>query len=432
MKRCLFQSSSSWTWTTRYSTTTASRPTSRHLTKYFGPGLPRPLLGHLRGTVRELGYAITWGPCQRYRVEHPRDPRLLTMSSYLVDYPFANRLYPESLDVIERLQAWGRRSSCPTATWSSSRARSSGPGLAEAVDGHVLIYIHKEKQLDDVERRYPAGTTSWWTTSCASWRRSSLGGAGDDGVPPPGAVCPRPRRPGRWPPTQYHGQHHRRSSPDRFFLPIYFTVVAHGSSLAVVATAFYPNSRPCYKPRPGPPRVRAPFPGGDGMSAPVPHPLATPRLSPPGDFFSRFIRLCHRAGPRSDRSRGGAAAEHPRDAGRPRLGDTRENCGGMPSAWNGRRCRTGCWAHRHRLRHQQQRSRRPPRSGAAGHPDRPAHGADRRPVVWPCHRPGQRPGADQTMFEFFHYASNPRPTSFCAPSSPAPWRYSLIWNLDGR
>jgi FMN phosphatase YigB (HAD superfamily) len=107
----------------------------------------------LRG---ELGYADYLGALQRYRVEHPRDPHLVTVSAFLIDYPFANRLYPNSLDVLERFRAWG-----PTVILSDGDAvfqprKVERSGLAEAVDGNVLIYIHKERELDDVEQRYPA------------------------------------------------------------------------------------------------------------------------------------------------------------------------------------------------------------------------------------------------------------------------------------
>jgi FMN phosphatase YigB (HAD superfamily) len=104
----------------------------------------------------ELGYADYLGALQRYRVEQPRDPRVLTVSSFMVNYPFANRLYPNSLDVLERFRAWG-----PTVIFSDGDAvfqprKVERSGLQEAVDGHVLIYIHKEQELDDVVRRYPA------------------------------------------------------------------------------------------------------------------------------------------------------------------------------------------------------------------------------------------------------------------------------------
>jgi FMN phosphatase YigB (HAD superfamily) len=104
----------------------------------------------------ELGYADYLGALQRYRVEHPRDPHLLAVSSFLVNYPFANRLFPRSLDVIERLGAWG-----PTVILSDGDVvfqprKVERSGLFDAVGGRVLIYIHKERELDDVERRYPA------------------------------------------------------------------------------------------------------------------------------------------------------------------------------------------------------------------------------------------------------------------------------------
>ncbi len=104
----------------------------------------------------ELGYADYLGALQRYRVENPRDPHLLAVSSFLVDYPFANRLYPASLDVIEWLSSWG-----PTVILSDGDVvfqprKVERSGLFDAVQGRVLIYIHKERELDDVERRYPA------------------------------------------------------------------------------------------------------------------------------------------------------------------------------------------------------------------------------------------------------------------------------------
>jgi FMN phosphatase YigB (HAD superfamily) len=104
----------------------------------------------------ELGYADYLGALQRYRVEHPRDPHVLTVSSFMVNYPFANRLYPNSLDVLERFRGWG-----PTVILSDGDAvfqprKIERSGLQDAVAGNVLIYIHKERELDDVEQRYPA------------------------------------------------------------------------------------------------------------------------------------------------------------------------------------------------------------------------------------------------------------------------------------
>ena len=127
-----------------------------HLAREFGPESRDcywRIFQELRG---ELGYADYLGALQRYRLATSSDPRLLRMSSYLVDYPFANRLYPGSLDVIEHLGQWG-----PTVILSDGDVvfqprKVQRSSLWEAVDGRVLIYIHKEKMLADVEARFPA------------------------------------------------------------------------------------------------------------------------------------------------------------------------------------------------------------------------------------------------------------------------------------
>ena len=103
-----------------------------------------------------LGYTDYLGALQRYRVEYPRDPNVLTVSSFMVNYPFANRLYPNSLDVLERFRGWG-----PTVIFSDGDAvfqprKVERSGVWDIVDGHVLIYVHKEQELADVEERYPA------------------------------------------------------------------------------------------------------------------------------------------------------------------------------------------------------------------------------------------------------------------------------------
>jgi FMN phosphatase YigB (HAD superfamily) len=128
----------------------------RHLQREFGAACRDRYWAILEQLFAELGYRDYLGALQRYRVEHPREPHLLSMSSYLVDYPFANRLYPGALDVLERFRAWG-----PTVILSDGDVvfqprKVERAGLFEAVDGHVLIYIHKEQELDDVARRYPA------------------------------------------------------------------------------------------------------------------------------------------------------------------------------------------------------------------------------------------------------------------------------------
>ena len=128
----------------------------RHLEREFGTACRDRYWTILEQLFTDLGYRDYLGALQRYRVEHPQDIHLLSMSSFLVDYPFANRLYPASLDVLERFRSWG-----PTVILSDGDVvfqprKVERSGIFEAVDGHVLIYIHKEEALDDVERRYPA------------------------------------------------------------------------------------------------------------------------------------------------------------------------------------------------------------------------------------------------------------------------------------
>jgi FMN phosphatase YigB (HAD superfamily) len=78
------------------------------------------------------------------------------MSSWLVDYPFANRIYPGALDVLERLRGWGQTVILSDGDVVFQPRKVERSGISEAVEGHVLIYIHKEEELDDVARRYPA------------------------------------------------------------------------------------------------------------------------------------------------------------------------------------------------------------------------------------------------------------------------------------
>jgi FMN phosphatase YigB (HAD superfamily) len=104
----------------------------------------------------ELGYADYLGALQRYRGEYPRDPHLLTVSSFLINYPFANRLFPNALDVIEKVRIWGPAVILSDGDVVFQPRKIERSALWEAVGGDVLIYIHKEHELDDVERRYPA------------------------------------------------------------------------------------------------------------------------------------------------------------------------------------------------------------------------------------------------------------------------------------
>jgi FMN phosphatase YigB (HAD superfamily) len=104
----------------------------------------------------ELGYADYLGALQRYRVERPRDPKLLAVSHFMIDYPFANRLFPESLDAVEYARRLGRAVILSDGDVVFQPRKVDRSGLYEVFAGHVLIYIHKELELDDVEAKYPA------------------------------------------------------------------------------------------------------------------------------------------------------------------------------------------------------------------------------------------------------------------------------------
>jgi FMN phosphatase YigB (HAD superfamily) len=105
---------------------------------------------------KELGYADYLGALQDYRARYPRDPHVLAVSSFLINYPFANRLFSGALDVLERLGSFG-----PTVILSDGDVvfqprKIECSGLFDAVKARILIYVHKEHELDDVEKRYPA------------------------------------------------------------------------------------------------------------------------------------------------------------------------------------------------------------------------------------------------------------------------------------
>jgi FMN phosphatase YigB (HAD superfamily) len=128
----------------------------RHLEKEVGHERQQRYWDFFEQLRTELGYADYLGALQRYRIEYPRDPGLLTVSHFMVNYPFATRLYPDSLDVIEHVKQWGKAVVLSDGDVVFQPRKISRSGINEAVDGNVLIYIHKEKELDDVEQRFPA------------------------------------------------------------------------------------------------------------------------------------------------------------------------------------------------------------------------------------------------------------------------------------
>ena len=127
-----------------------------HLQKEFGLGCAERYWALFEQLRTELGYADYLGALQRYRVEHPRDSRLLAVSLFLVDYPFRDRLYARALDTLRFLNRIGPVVILSDGDVVFQPRKVARAGLWEAVAGRVLIYIHKEQMLDDVSQRYPS------------------------------------------------------------------------------------------------------------------------------------------------------------------------------------------------------------------------------------------------------------------------------------
>jgi len=104
----------------------------------------------------EAGYADYLGALQRYRVSYPRDLHVLTVSHFLLEYPFHERLFPGALEVVNSVKQCGVPVvlSDGDVVFQPHKIRRSG--LYDAFAGEVLIYVHKEFELEDVVQRYPA------------------------------------------------------------------------------------------------------------------------------------------------------------------------------------------------------------------------------------------------------------------------------------
>ena len=127
-----------------------------HLDREFGTQRQQRYWEIFEELREELGYADYLGALQRYRVEYIDDPRLLMMSAFLVDYPFADRLYPHALDVIRHLGKFGKTVILSDGDVVFQPRKIQRSGIWDAVEGRVLIYIHKEMMLDAMQTHYPA------------------------------------------------------------------------------------------------------------------------------------------------------------------------------------------------------------------------------------------------------------------------------------
>jgi FMN phosphatase YigB (HAD superfamily) len=128
----------------------------RHLVETVGADRERRYWEIFEQLRTELGYADYLGALQRYRVEQPREMDVLRISLFLLHYPFADRVYPGALNAIRALQQRGRVVILSDGDVVFQPRKIERSGLWGALEGEVLVYIHKEQMLDDVERRYPA------------------------------------------------------------------------------------------------------------------------------------------------------------------------------------------------------------------------------------------------------------------------------------
>ncbi len=129
---------------------------SEHLAQTYGAATRDRYWEIFEQLRSELGYADYLGALERYRMEDLHCPEVLRMSSWLVDYPFADRLYPRALDAVKHVQQWGTVVILSDGDAVFQPRKVERSGLWQAFENRVLIYIHKEQELDDVGRLYPA------------------------------------------------------------------------------------------------------------------------------------------------------------------------------------------------------------------------------------------------------------------------------------
>jgi FMN phosphatase YigB (HAD superfamily) len=127
-----------------------------HLAREFGTAARDRYWAIFEELRDQVGYADYLGALQRYRLEHRHEPRLLLMSSFLVDYPFRERLYPRALEVIQHLQGLAKSVILSDGDVVFQPRKVDRSGLWQAVNGAVLIFVHKERELDCVRKLYPA------------------------------------------------------------------------------------------------------------------------------------------------------------------------------------------------------------------------------------------------------------------------------------
>lgn len=132
------------------------RDLSAHLATQYGGAARDRYWALFEDQRAALGYADYLGALQRYRLEALHNPKVLRIANWLADYPFAERLFPRALEVVQHAMAWGQVAILSDGDAAFQPRKVARSGLWHSFDDHVLIYVHKEMALDDVERHYPA------------------------------------------------------------------------------------------------------------------------------------------------------------------------------------------------------------------------------------------------------------------------------------
>lgn len=127
-----------------------------HLEQAFGAA-ERARYWTIFGRLREqLGLADYLGSLQAFRAGLDDHPDLLAMSGFLLEYPFAERLFPRALEAVTHLSTLGRPVVLSDGDIVFQPRKIQRSGIWDAVDGQVMIYLHKELVLDHMQQRYPA------------------------------------------------------------------------------------------------------------------------------------------------------------------------------------------------------------------------------------------------------------------------------------
>ena len=135
-----------------------------HFTKDLGDRLEsafgaaeRARYWEIFGRRREaLGLADYLGALQEFRSGLDDNPQMLGMSEFLLEYPFASRLFPRALEAVAHLRTLGLPAVLSDGDIVFQPRKIQRSGIWAAVEGRVLIYLHKEKMLEHVQQRYPA------------------------------------------------------------------------------------------------------------------------------------------------------------------------------------------------------------------------------------------------------------------------------------